>query len=356
MRPHLPIFLGLFAVMALSNAIVPVLPGYAPGSTLQAGIFSAYFFGALLITLPAGLLSDRFGRIPVLRFALAATLASGLLLSFTTDPVLVIGARFLEGLGGGSFVAAAMSYVNALPDHRRESGYLMAALNAGLVTGVALSGWLAAASGNPVAGIAALTIFTLVPAGLMAVVGRQEHPPGIPEHAVLMPALRDNCWIWYSSFALVGITGVATALYPQYSGLPSDSLGLWIAAMNVATIVAVLVASRLPWEPAGVIRISAILMAAGILLTLFSPAGFIALGALAGIVMIGQMAFLAKSGGDQGAVMGLFSTSGYLGMTALPLAAGLVADYAGFPWAFIAAAVVAVTVAVTIGRCATTGG
>ena len=134
----------MFAVMALSNAIVPVLPAYTDSSAAQGAIYSAYFLGAFISTLPAGILSDRYGRVPVIRAGLAITVASGFFLSVLVLPVPVIIVRIIEGIGAGFFVAAAMSYINSLSDHERMSGYLMASLNAGLVIGLVCAGWLAA--------------------------------------------------------------------------------------------------------------------------------------------------------------------------------------------------------------------
>ncbi|MDD1696336.1 MAG: MFS transporter, partial [Methanoregula sp.] len=133
MRTYLSLFFGIFAVMALSNAIVPVLPSYGGTSAIQGAIYSAYFLGAFASTLPGGLLSDRYGRVPVIRIGLAITFASGLFLSVLISPVPVIVVRIIEGIGTGLFVAAAMSYVNTLPDHEKMSGYFLALLNAGLV-------------------------------------------------------------------------------------------------------------------------------------------------------------------------------------------------------------------------------
>jgi len=66
--------------------------------------------------------------------------------------------------------------------------------------------------------------------------------------------------------------------------------------------------------------------------------------------MIAQMAFLAQVPGHQGLLMGLFSTSSYLGMAVLPLLAGFIADSAGFLVAFAFAAILGVTVAIaTVG-------
>jgi MFS family permease len=59
--------LGIFAVMALSNAIVPVLPAFAGQSAWQGAIYAAYFFGAFVSTLPGGMLADRQGTAPVIR-------------------------------------------------------------------------------------------------------------------------------------------------------------------------------------------------------------------------------------------------------------------------------------------------
>jgi MFS family permease len=91
-------------------------------------------------------------------------------------------------------------------------------------------------------------------------------------------------------------------------------------------------------------------MAAGVIFAFFSPWGFAVLGVMAGIVMIAQMAILAGVPEHQGVVMGLFSTTSYLGMTILPFIAGLCADRAGFFIAFCITAFSAVLVALTIGR------
>lgn len=349
MKAPFTLFSGIFVAMALSNAIVPVLPSYAATSSLQGAIYAAYFLGAFVSTLPAGVLSDQFGRLPLIRSGLVMTALCGLLLSMTQAPYLVLAARFIEGIGSGCFVAAAMSYVNSRTDHEKLSGYFMALLNAGLVSGLILAGWLAAQSGEPSAGILFFAILGLVPACTSFFVeeARKKTPRVSP--AIFISFAREYRWLWFSSVVLIGITGVVSSLYPQFSGAPSDILGYWIAGMSIATIVAVLAASRASLPPLMAIRWSAVMMAAGVLLTFFSPVGFAVLGALAGIVMIAQMAFLAGIRDHQGVVMGLFSTTSYLGMAILPFLAGLCVDHAGFFWAFCLTAFSAVLVALTIG-------
>ena len=62
----------------------------------------------------------------------------------------------------------------------------------------------------------------------------------------------------------------------------------------------------------------------------YSPLGFVILGICAGVVMIAQMSFLAGVRDHQGGAMGLYSTTTYLGMAALPFITGLIADSSGF--------------------------
>jgi MFS family permease len=354
MRTHLSLFFGIFAVMALSNAIVPVLPVYAGSSALQAAIYSAYFLGAFLSTLPGGILSDRYGRIPMMRLGLAITVTSGLLLSVLVSPFPVIVIRFIEGVGGGFFVAASMSYVNSLPDHEKKSGYFMALLNAGLVIGLVFSGWLASHTSDPAAGILFFAGLSLIPAGASFFVFENVAVISPGNRNTLISLVKEYRWLWYSAVILIGVTGVVTSLYPKFSGFSPESVGIWISLMSIATIAGVLTASRLSLPPVLTIRFSAILMVIAVMISYFSPLGFVLIGILAGIVMIAQMTFLAQATDHQGMAMGLFSTTSYLGMAVLPFLAGLIADSAGFFYAFCATALISGSVFLTIGRCSCT--
>jgi MFS family permease len=351
MRTRISLFFGIFAVMALSNALVPVLPSYAATSAVQAAIYSAYFLGAFVSTLPAGILSDRYGRIPVIRTGLAITVASGLLLSVLLSPVPVIVIRIIEGVGAGFFVAAAMSFINSLPDHERMSGYLMASLNAGLVIGLVFAGWLAAQTSNPASGILVFSVLVAIPAVTSFFINETGAVTQKRSLKTILYLVQEFRWLWYSAIVLIGITGVVTSLYPKFSGYSPDSVGNWISLMSIATIAGVLVASRLSLPPVLTIRWSALLMVIAVMVSYFSPLGFVMLGVCAGVVMIAQMAFLAQVRDHQGVAMGVFSTTSYLGMAALPFITGMIADISGFFYAFCATALFAFTVILTIGWC-----
>jgi len=345
LRRDITLFSGIFLVMALSNAIVPVLSAYAPGASLAGLVYACYFLGAFLATLPSGMLADRFTQVPVIRAGLVISILSGIILAMTADPAIAAAARLIEGIGAGLFVAAALSAVNSDPGHVRLSGWFMASQNAGLVTGLVVAGFLAA-GGRPAAGIALFTLLAALPAAASFLLRNTAGGPDPRPVFAVVPLVGEYRWIWYSAVVLIGVTGVVTALYPAYSGAPPEILSIWIAGMSVATIAAVLVFSRMPLVPGRSIQISAILMAGGIVLAYFSPAGFLVIGALAGVVMIAQMAYLAGVR-EQGTVMGLYATFSYLGMTIMPAVAGFIAGGLGFPtaFAFTAAAVLSVTAA-----------
>ncbi len=349
MRARLITCLAIFSLMGLSNAVVPLLPLYSQGSSLQGAIYAAYFFGAFAITLPAGMLADRFGRGAIMRSGLFITIPGGLLLGVSLDPTVVIAARLLEGFGAGLFVAAAMAYINTLPDHKVMSGYYFASLNAGLVLGLAVSGLLAV----HVAAASGIVLFTgacFSAAVLSLAVPEPSRVQGPDPAAALSDLIRTCRRFWVSAIVLIGITGIVISLYPSFSPAPADIDSVWIAGMSLSTILASLIVSRIQLEPVKTIRTGGVLMAAGVIVIPWSPVGFIVVGAAAGIVMVAQMDFLSRSGGHQGTAMGLFSTTSYLGMSLLPFLAGILADRTGYTATFLVVAGTALAAAFLIGK------
>ncbi len=348
--------LGVFGVMALSNAIVPVLPAYGEGTIAQGALYSAYFLGAFLLVLPAGLMADRTGPLPLIRTGLALTAISGFLLLSGSSVFLVLVYRFVEGIGAGLFVPSALSLLNARPDHEAGSGYFMAMLNIGLVAGLIGSGWLAEVTGNAESGILFFTILSLVPAA-SSILLHHDGTGKLPAESFgeigkrLVRVTREYFWLWVSTIIILGITGALTVLYPEYSGLSPGILGFTIAAMSLSTAAAVVLVSHAHLPPIPTIRVASLGMTAAALGVIFTPYSFIAVGAFAGVVMIGQLAFLAESEAHQGVVMGLFNTASYAGMTFLPFIAGFIAEISSFFIAFVAVALSGVLVAATIGQC-----
>lgn len=358
MRDRLPLFLGIFVVMALSNAIVPVLPAFGEGTINHGAIYSAYFLGAFLLVLPAGFLSDRIGELPLIRAGLLLTVISGFLLLVSPTLPLVIASRLIEGVGAGLFVASALSLINARTDHETSSGYFMALLNVGLVAGLIGGGWLVELTGDRFSGILLFSVLALIPAaGSILMRSGGGAATAFPPEQVrdtgrrLIRVTRDYFWLWISTIVILGATGALTVLYPEFSDLEPGMLGLIIAAMSLSTAVAVVIAAHAHLPPVQTIRVASLFMAVAVLCVYVTPVGFIFVGALAGVVMIGQLNFLAMAEARQGVLMGLFNTASYGGMTLIPFVAGYVAAVSTFFVAFVLVSLSAVFVAATIGRC-----
>lgn len=343
--------------MALSNAIVPDLTSYASGTALQGQVYSAYFLGAFLLTLPVGILSDRWGQTYFIRAGLLVTIFSGILLLTGSSVCLTIFARLIEGIGAGLFIASAMSYVNSRPDHTRSSGLFLALLNIGLIAGLILSGLAIREFDTKSAGVMIFLLVSIIPFVISILVsfnGRKTITPSTVEIPVLKNLgynLKKYFWMWFSSVVLIGITGAVTALYPEFSGNSPEIIGIQIAAMNGATAIAILLVSQVKFSPIPTIRIAAIFSAAAVLASYVTSWAFVLIGAFAGIIMIAQLAFLADASPEQGLFMGLFNTSSYLGMTIIPFFVTFIAELMGFLPAFLITASLCLVVAGTIGFC-----
>jgi uncharacterized membrane protein len=143
---------------------------------------------------------------------------------------------------------------------------------------------------------------------------------------------------------------LVTALYPSYTGESPASLGIILGSMNLATMMAVILASRLHLAPIRTLQVASLLLAGAVLTVPFTPAGFALVGMLLGFIMIAQMAYLAGTGLRQGEAMGSYNAASYAGMTFLPFVAGVTAERGGFLAAFALVAVLVALMAPLIGR------
>src|ERR1700755_3316309 len=87
-----------------SNIVNLALPATAHdlggGLSLQQWVVDGYLLALAATILPGGSISDLFGRLPVLRFGLAAFGTGSVLAAAATCPAMLITARLIQGLGG----------------------------------------------------------------------------------------------------------------------------------------------------------------------------------------------------------------------------------------------------------------
>ncbi len=92
--------------------------------------FSAYGLTVAAMQFPNGVLSDRFGRRPLLWTSSAFFVGGSLLAAFATSPSILIAARLLQGMGAVASVAVA-AVGETLPAERRTTGMALVGIPAG---------------------------------------------------------------------------------------------------------------------------------------------------------------------------------------------------------------------------------
>ena len=83
------------------------------GLSLQQWVVDGYLLAMGAMILPGGSISDLFGRVPVLRFGLAAFGAGSVLAATAASPVMLVTARVLQGLGAAFLVPGSLALINS---------------------------------------------------------------------------------------------------------------------------------------------------------------------------------------------------------------------------------------------------
>ncbi len=346
--------------MALSNAIVPVLPSLSDELSFQTLIFSAYFFGAMISTLPAGIASDRYGQPLLIKLSLLLTLISGILIVTLTDPLDLLLWRCIEGIGAGIFISAALSWIGYYQDSLKNTGRFMASLNLGLLSGLIGSGWLAQYTSEVLMGVFTCTVL----AGLVCIIACFVHFPrlGADQRLDLHHLLHETVLqisrqypLWISVIILLGCTGYVQAIFPELSGYPVQTISTVLAAMNFATIITSLLTPYVKIESVLLIRISALMTIPLLFSFLIAPVIVLIMGAVSGLIMVSQIGYLATAEQRQGVAMGLYSTCSYAGMTLLPALGGYIISISSFTAASAIIALAVLGTALLIGKCSCKG-
>jgi DHA1 family tetracycline resistance protein-like MFS transporter len=168
-RPLVVIFLTIFVNLVGFGIIVPLLPFYAEtfgASPLAVGLLFAVFSLAQLLAAPVlGVLSDRYGRRPVLILSLAGTVVSFVMMANAQTLLMLFVARTVDGLSGGN-ISTARAYVADITepqDRSRVYGMLGAAFGLGFILGPALSAIFARISYTaPIWAAAAITLVAML--------------------------------------------------------------------------------------------------------------------------------------------------------------------------------------------------
>src|SRR4051794_9738995 len=133
-----------FAPLAARGLLVPLYAHDMGASRFEVGaLFSVSTLAAAVLSLPVGLLIDRFGARALLWASLAVFAGSQIATAFTTGVPLLFLWQVAGGLAGGAQQAALFSAVTeSVPANRlgRSMGWLTFAMQAGFFIGPSVAG------------------------------------------------------------------------------------------------------------------------------------------------------------------------------------------------------------------------
>ncbi len=372
-------------VMMGQGIISPVLPLYAQSfgvGTAMIGLTISVFGAArLVVNLPAGFLSERYGRRILLFGGPAVTalgsLAGGLAPTFGW----LIASRFVAGTGSAMYMTGAIILLTDITTDENR-GRLMSIYQGSLLLGVSLGpavgGFVAEGFGlsAPFFLVAVLAVLARVwsfgrmpetmqgqrRASVAAVEGEMPPPPSQTARQSVMsllsrPGFLLVCLLTMSIF--LTRTGGRLTLLPLIGenrlGLSPGALGLVFTMMTLLNLAVLLPTGTLIDKLGRKAVIVPSALVTGVALVLFAVSGNVWVFVLAGVIhgvgtgIVGPApaAYAADMAppGSRGVTMGLFRTFGDAGFVIGPVLLGALADLAGFGWALAFNAMVLVSFA-----------
>jgi MFS family permease len=352
-----------FAALSARGLTVPLYAHQIGADRFEVGaLFSAATLAAALLSLPSGVLIDRFGARSLLLFSLVVALGSQLAAAATTTVVPLFIWQVVGGLGFGAQQAALFSAVTESVQRGRlgrAMGWLTLSMQAGFFIGPAIAGlllqWLDIRVDLAVT--TALFIFA-IPGSLLAS-GTRQSRQGLSLREPLRALLHQPSFapVVFGLVATTLVWGTVGAFMPIFGKeglrIPSSQVGLLLALQAVANGL-----SRIPggalvdraqrrwpivfvgvigWSVAAIVlgHLSGFLVPAIVLVigTPFMATAFVALG-----VTFADL----SAASTRGVTMGVYGTVLFLGLTAGPLVFGPIVQVYGYTAGFTACAAAAV--------------
>ena len=353
---------ALFASIAARGLTVPLYAHSIGASRFEVGaLFSVATLAGALLSLPSGLLVDRFGPRTLLIASLFLTGGSQLATAATsTIPPLFLW-QLVGGLAAGMQQSSLFSAVTeSVSGSRlgRAMGWLTFSMQAGFFLGPSLAGialrWIDVRT--DIALTTALVVLA-IPGAIAAGGTRQQQGRGLSLREPLQFLVRQRAFLPVT-VGLVGMTlgwGTIGAFLPVFGkealGLPSSQVGYLLALLAVVNGLSRPVAGRLvdsarqrwPFMFVGIVIWSAATVVLGHLTGFVGPAIVLALGTpfvAMGFVAIGVVFADLSAGSTRGVTMGMYGTILFGGLAAGPLIFGPIVQSYGYSAGFTVCAFV----------------
>jgi DHA1 family multidrug resistance protein-like MFS transporter len=355
-----------FAALAARGLLVPLYAHDLGASRFEVGaLFSVSTLAAAVLSLPSGLLIDRFGARALLWTSIALFAGSQLATAATAAVPPLFFWQVVGGLAGGAQQAALLSSITeSVPANRlgRSMGWLTFSMQAGFFLGPSVAG-VALALLNVRVDIALTTALLLfaVPGAIAATGTRQSHR-GISLMTPLRALFGQRAFVpvMVGLVAATLVWGTVGAFLPIFGrealGLPSAQVGFLLALQAVANGLARIPAGRLvdrarhrwPFVFAGVIVWSIAAIALGHLSGFWVPAAVMVIATpfmATAYVAIGVVFGNLSATSTRGVTMGVYGTVLFLALSAGPLIFGPIVQSSGYAAGFTACAAVAIALA-----------
>jgi MFS family permease len=355
-----------FAAFFSSYLRIPVMPLFA--ATLGAGpaqvgvINGAFMLTAGLLSIPAGLMADRFGRRVLIIAGLIATALSALLVSICHLPGEMMLAYVLFGIGLAGFAPGMLSLVaDVMPVQQLglAYGWYTTAIYIAMTLGPATGGFLAKAVG--------LRQVFLISGGLQVAVvllALPLLPQGPPRHKTdLRSALSCSIVLLQNSKLIACLLatvvscigfGVFLTFLPLYAsklGYDPAQVGLVFAAQAITNVVGRVPIGNLAdrvdrrWlVSAGLVCLAVALFALGQVAALpqmLACSVVLGIGMALTFTAIGALVAELVPPLQRGLSMGMYNSSIYLGMMCGSTVMGMLLSRIGYSSGFAAAGIVA---------------
>ncbi len=177
------VFLDILAFGILIPVITPLVRQFTAQALVVGLTFTAFAVGQFVFSPLLGVLSDRYGRRPILLISSLGGMLASYLLGAANSVELILFCRFLDGCTGGNLLAGQAYIADITPPELRAKnfGLIGAAISLGFIFGPALGGGLSLVNSQLPAFVAgslylmtALLIWYKLPESLPAIHRRKE--------------------------------------------------------------------------------------------------------------------------------------------------------------------------------------
>ena len=366
----LPIYLSagaFFAAIAARGFLVPLRAHELGADRFQVGLlFSLATLAGAALSLPAGLLADRFGRRSMVLFSALTGGVSQVLIATSASVPLDDAWQVIGGLGGGAAQAALFAALaDAVPAARlgRAMGWLTLAMQVGFLGGPALGGALLNFM-DLRAALAVTTVMYLLPLGLAPLISGARSSAASWDLVTPLREMARRRGFPAAMLAMFGATivwGTVQAYLPLFGkealGLSGPAIGYLLAIQAVFNGLSRVPGGRIVDRAqrkgvivaVGIVGYSVAVLVLPHLVGFWAPAivlsAAVPLLATAYVALSVTFSSLAPRNG-MGVAMGLYGSVLFFGLGVGPAVFGEVMDRSGYVAGFTACGVAAIGIAV----------